>query len=222
MSGWTRHEGTAVCLPEENIDTDRLIPARFMSAPRAEGYGRFLLHDARVAPDGTPLPHPLNDGAPTILVAGRNFGCGSSREAAVYALADFGVRAVLAPSFGDIFAGNAVNNGLLPGVIDETTFAALTGHLAGPRPLAIDLETMTLRFSDRQAPIALDAVWRTKIMRGWDDIDLTASHRPALEAFAKTRRAMGWTWPATEMTPEPAQGKGAARGRPPTRQGVTR
>jgi 3-isopropylmalate/(R)-2-methylmalate dehydratase small subunit len=198
MSGWTRHGGIAVILPEENVDTDRLIPARFMSAPRSEGYGRFLLHDARVAPDGSALPHPLNETRATILVAGRNFGCGSSREAAVYALADFGIRAVLAPSFGDIFAGNAVNNGLLPGVIDEPTFAALAGHLAEPRPLSIDLETMTVRFGDRQAPLSLDPVWRTKIMRGWDDIDLTASHRPALDAYAAARRAMGWTWPAQE------------------------
>jgi 3-isopropylmalate/(R)-2-methylmalate dehydratase small subunit len=198
MSGWTRHDGLAVLLPEESIDTDRLIPARFMSAPRSEGYGRFLLHDARVAPDGTPLPHPLNDAPATILVTGRNFGCGSSREAAVYALADFGIRAVLAPSFGDIFAGNAVNNGLLPGVIDPATHAALTGYLAAPRPLSIDIETMTVRFGDRQAPLSLDPVWRTKIMRGWDDIDLTVSHRPAIAAFAETRRGMGWTWPASE------------------------
>jgi 3-isopropylmalate/(R)-2-methylmalate dehydratase small subunit len=198
MSGWTRHEGIAVLLSEESIDTDRLIPARFMSAPRSDGYGRFLLHDARISPDGTALLHPLNDTAATILVAGRNFGCGSSREAAVYALVDFGVRAVLAPSFGDIFAGNAVNNGLLPGVIDEATFAALAGHLAEPRPLSIDLETMTIRFGDRQAPLSLDPVWRTKIMRGWDDIDLTASHRPALDAYAAARRAVGWTWPAQD------------------------
>jgi 3-isopropylmalate/(R)-2-methylmalate dehydratase small subunit len=198
MSGWTRHEGLAVLLSEENIDTDQLIPARFMTAPRSEGYGRFLLHDARVAPDGMALPHPLNDTAATILVAGRNFGCGSSREAAVYALADFGVRAVLAPSFGDIFAGNAVNNGLLPGVIDEVTFTALAGYLGEPGLVSVDLDAMTVGFGDRQAPFALDPVWRTKIMRGWDDIDLTASHRPALEAFAETRRAMGWTWPASE------------------------
>ena len=198
MTGWTRRDGLAVLLPEENIDTDRLIPARFMSAPRSEGYGRFLLHDARVAPDGAPLPHPLNDTAASILVAGRNFGCGSSREAAVYALADFGIHAVLAPSFGDIFAGNAVNNGLLPAVIREETLAALTGYLAEPRPLSIDLETMTFLFGDRQAPLALDPVWRTKVMRGWDDIDLTASHRPAVAAFAAARRIMGWTWPASE------------------------
>jgi 3-isopropylmalate/(R)-2-methylmalate dehydratase small subunit len=198
MSGWTRHEGLAVLLSEESIDTDRLIPARFMSAPRAEGYGRFLLHDARVAPDGAPLPHPLNDTAATILVTGRNFGCGSSREAAVYALADFGIRVVLAPSFGDIFAGNAVNNGLLPGVIGEETLAALAAWLTEPRALALDLETMTVRFGDRQAPLSLDPVWRTKIMRGWDDIDLTVSHRPAIAAFAETRRGMGWTWPASE------------------------
>lgn len=198
MTGWTHAEGTAVLLPEDNIDTDQLIPARFMSAPRSEGYGKFLLHDARIAPDGTRLSHPLNGTPATILVAGRNFGCGSSREAAVYALVDFGVRAILAPSFGDIFAGNAVNNGLLPGVIDEVSHAALAGYLADPGSISVDLDTMTVRFGDRTTPFALDPVWRTKIMRGWDDIDLTASHRPALQAFADARRAMGWTWPAME------------------------
>ncbi|MDW4499192.1 3-isopropylmalate dehydratase small subunit [Sulfitobacter sp. D35] len=198
MSGWTRHEGLAVLLPEDNIDTDRLIQARFMSAPRREGYGRFLLHDARFGPDGSELTHPLNDTPATVLVAGRNFGCGSSREAAVYALVDFGVRAVLAPSFGDIFASNAVGNGLLPAVIEEEAYAALTGYLADPQSLDIDLETMTVSFGDRQAALSLDPVWRTKIIRGWDDIDLTARHRPALDAFAAARRAMGWTWPASE------------------------
>jgi len=198
MTGWTRYEGVAVLLPEENIDTDRLIPARFMSAPRSEGYGKFLLHDARVGPEGNPQPHPLNDTEATILVAGRNFGCGSSREAAVYALVDFGVRAVLAPSFGDIFAGNAVNNGLLPGVVDEDGFSELCDHLAGPRPVSIDLETMAVRFGGRDARLSLAPVWLTKIMRGWDDIDLTAQYRSELAAFGERRRAENqWAWPMT-------------------------
>lgn len=198
MSGWARHEGEAALLAQESIDTDQLIPARFMSAPRAEGYGQYLMHDARFDADGAALRHSLNDGAPTILVAGRNFGSGSSREAAVYALVDYGIRAVLAPSFGDIFAGNAVNNGLLPGRIDGDTFAALSEYLAGAfRPVSVDLEAARLRFGAREAAFALDPVWRTKLLNGWDDIDLTAQHREALAAFAARRRAATpWAWPA--------------------------
>lgn len=199
MSGWSRHEGTAVLLPTEGIDTDQLIPARFMSAPRSAGYGQFLMHDARFDPEGKALRHPLNDARPTILVANRNFGSGSSREAAVYALVDYGIRAVLAPSFGDIFAGNAVNNGLLPGLIDVDTYAALISHLSKPAPVAVDLETMTVAFGDRSAPVALDPVPRRKIINGWDDIDLTAQHTDEIAAFANSRRGRSpWAWPAMQ------------------------
>lgn len=199
MSGWSRHRGTAALLAEESIDTDQLIPARFMSAPRSAGYGQFLLHDARVDPEGRALPHPLNDARATILVANRNFGSGSSREAAVYALADYGIRAVLAPSFGDIFASNAVNNGLLPGLIDEATFAALSEHLARPAEVAVDLDAMTVRFGGRTAAFSLDPVWRQKILNGWDDIDLTRQYAAALADFASGRReGTPWAWPAQQ------------------------
>ena len=121
-------------LPLSNVDTDQLIPARFMSRPRSEGYGDFLLHDLRRGEAGALDPaFPLNahPGA-GILVARRNFGCGSSREAAVYALADFGFACVIAPSFGDIFASNAVNNGLLP-----ATVPGAFGLRPLPKPSAI-------------------------------------------------------------------------------------
>ncbi|MGY9047750.1 MAG: 3-isopropylmalate dehydratase small subunit, partial [Rhodobacterales bacterium] len=137
MAGWSRHDGTAVALPRDNIDTDQLIPARFMSASRAEGYGQFLLRDLREGDPDFPL-----DRFPqaSILLAGRNFGCGSSREAAVYALVDAGIRCVIATGFGDIFAANAVNNGLLPARLAETP--AVMQALAGRTTSAsIDLET---------------------------------------------------------------------------------
>ncbi len=111
-------DALACPLAQANVDTDQLIPARFMKEPRSVGYGQFLLHDLRHDESGKPrhdfvLEHPQASQA-SILVARRNFGAGSSREAAVYALVDFGFRCVIAPSFGDIFASNAVNNGLLP------------------------------------------------------------------------------------------------------------
>ena len=199
MSGWTTHDGQAVALPMESIDTDQLIPARFMSAPRAQGYGSYLLYDMRFDPDGHPLPDmPLNrhPGA-SVLVARRNFGSGSSREAAVYALADFGIRAVIAPSFGDIFASNAVNNGLLPARMEAEVVEALIAALGeGTADARIDLQAGTAAIGGTAYPFDLDPLWRTKLINGWDDIDLTASHRDAITAYRDARRAAHpWAWP---------------------------
>ncbi len=196
MTGWTTHTGAATLLAQENIDTDQLISARFMSVPRAQGYGEFLLYDQRYDPDGTPTDHPLNHARPTILIAGRNFGSGSSREAAVYALVDFGIRAVLAPSFGDIFASNAVNNGLLPARIRDETFAALAG--SPPGEIAIDLQGRTLAFAGKTADFKLEPVWQTKLINGWDDIDLTHQHTADISAFEQNRQQQHpWSWPGT-------------------------
>ena len=129
MQPFTRLTATACPLPLASVDTDQLIPARFMKRSRAEGYGGHLLYDLRFDADGRPRTgFPLNDprwAGAQILVARRNFGAGSSREAAVYALVDFGIRCVVAPSFGDIFASNAVNNGLLPARVGEADAEAL-------------------------------------------------------------------------------------------------
>ena len=123
MQPFQRLTATACPLPYANIDTDQLIPARFMKRSRAEGYGGYLLHDMRFSGDGAEIADfPLNRSRyrnAQIIVARRNFGAGSSREAAVYALVDYGIRCVIAPSFGDIFASNSVNNGLLPARVDE-------------------------------------------------------------------------------------------------------
>ncbi|HSF63743.1 MAG TPA: 3-isopropylmalate dehydratase small subunit [Paracoccaceae bacterium] len=198
MTGWTTHHGRAVALPLENVDTDQIIPARFMSAPRASGYGRFLLHDLRRDGENLRPDFPLNraeaQGA-GILVARRNFGGGSSREAAVYALVDAGFRVVVAPSFGDIFSGNAVNNGLLPARVTEEQAEALLARC--PCDLTVDLDRLTIAGDGISICFALDPVWRQKLMNGWDDIDLTASHTAAITDYAARRRARApWVWPA--------------------------
>ncbi|WP_101069153.1 3-isopropylmalate dehydratase small subunit [Roseovarius salinarum] len=203
MTGWTHHRGKAVALPVEGIDTDQLIPARFMSRPRAAGYGDFLLHDLRFDADGTPDPDfPLNRpeaAGASILVTRRNFGGGSSREAAVYALADFGFRAVIAPSFGDIFAANAVNNGLLPARVGPEVADALLEALAGaPARMEIDLEACSVALAGRGESYAftLDDAMREKLVNGWDDIDLTRRHAPALDAYRRELKAQRpWLWP---------------------------
>ncbi|MEM7488402.1 MAG: 3-isopropylmalate dehydratase small subunit [Pseudomonadota bacterium] len=200
MSGWTRHDGTAIALRAENVDTDQIIPARFMSTPRAEGYGRFLLHDLRHHADGTPVAaFPLNRVPDaSVLVAGRNFGSGSSREAAVYALVDFGIRAVMAPSFGDIFAANAVNNGLLPAASPEAE-ALLDAMGDGPAPARIDIAAGTVSVGDTTVTFDLDPTWQQKLIRGWDDIDLTAAHGAAIAAYrANCARTHPWAFPERE------------------------
>lgn len=186
MGGWSRHTGPSVVLNQENIDTDQLIPARFMSTPRAEGYGKYLLHDLRRHHDGSLKDDfPLNkcSGA-SILVAGRNFGSGSSREAAVYALVDFGIRVVIAPSFGDIFASNSVNNGLLPARVslaDGDLAASLL--TSGPHEVCVDLAERTISFGHNKLDFMIDEVWQQKLMNGWDDIDLTLHHEGTIAKF---------------------------------------
>jgi len=197
MSGWETIEGNAAGLPAENIDTDQLIPARFMSTPRSEGYGGYLLHDVRQDDAG----HVLNRTAPDVLVTRRNFGSGSSREAAVYALVDFGIRAVFAPSFGDIFSGNAVNNGLLPARLPDDVIEDLLGLLGDTTAMAhVDLIAGRARIAGRDVAFDLDPVWREKLRNGWDDIDLTAQHSAEIAGYRSERMARhGWAWP--DVTP---------------------
>jgi 3-isopropylmalate/(R)-2-methylmalate dehydratase small subunit len=201
MQPFTRLTALACPLPLSNVDTDQLIPARFMKRTRAEGYGDCLLHDLRFDETGAPRPDfPLNDPAlrgAQILVARRNFGAGSSREAAVYALVDYGIRCVIAPSFGDIFAANSVNNGLLPARVAEADGAEILAALeAGLAEITIDLEALSIRAGERRLPFATDPVWRTKLLNGWDDIDLTLSHAEAIRAFAERDTLLRpWTAP---------------------------
>ncbi len=200
MAGWTTHQGQAVLLPLANIDTDQLIPARFMSTPRSAGYGDYLLYDLRRDAGGALRPDfPLN-GTPqaSVLVTRRGFGSGSSREAAVYALIDAGIRAVIAPSFGDIFASNAVNNGLLPARVDAQTHATIEGALqAGAADISVSLQDKSLRMGDLVLPFQLDDAWALKLQNGWDDIDLTQHHKTDIDGFARQRHQTApWAWPA--------------------------
>jgi 3-isopropylmalate/(R)-2-methylmalate dehydratase small subunit len=202
MRPFTTLTAPACKLAIANIDTDQLIPARFIRRPRAEGYGNFLLHDLRFDTSGTMRPDfPLNDPKTSgceAMLAGRNFGCGSSREAAVYALADYGIRAVIAPSFGDIFASNAVKNGVLPAQISELDAQALfeADELAGPRPITIDLATQTITCGNLVVPFAIDAVWKKQLINGWDDIDMTRSEAAAIARFTEQdERRRPWMKP---------------------------
>jgi len=183
--------GVACPLGLASVDTDQLIPARFMKRPRSEGYGGFLLYDLRRDEAGAekrdfPLNRPGWREAP-ILVARRNFGSGSSREAAVYALADAGIRVVLAPTFGDIFSSNSVKNGLLPAVLDEADIEDLLAALTAQPELAVtvDLAEQTVSWGNRAVTFAIDPVWREQLLNGWDDIDVTRSFADEIARFQK-------------------------------------
>lgn len=202
MEPLTTLRAPACALPLSNVDTDQLIPARFMKEPRSAGYGRFLLHDLRCRSDGHPDPaFPLNrPGAEhaRILVTGRNFGAGSSREAAVYALVDHGFRCVIAPSFGDIFASNAVNNGLLPATVTEADGQLLLDLLDERiEILEVDLQATRIRTQAFELDFTIDPVWRSKLLSGRDDIDLTLDLTDTIRTFALAHeRRYPWTRPA--------------------------
>jgi 3-isopropylmalate/(R)-2-methylmalate dehydratase small subunit len=185
-----------------NLNTDQLLPARYLKWPRAAGLGKVLLQDLRFDADGRERPDfPLNRPAwraARVIVGGRNFGCGSSRESAVYALYDFGIRCVIAPSFGDIFAGNAVQNGLLTAIVAEEQAAEMTAALLAEPGLAVtvDLEQRTIRCGGRAYAFSIDPVRRTRLLNGWDDIALTASFRDRIAAFkADDRVRRPWAAP---------------------------
>jgi 3-isopropylmalate/(R)-2-methylmalate dehydratase small subunit len=198
MDKFTTLDAVACPLGLENVDTDQLIPARFMSRPRSQGYGQFLLHDLRFAGDGAPtgflLDQPRHQGA-AVIVARRNFGTGSSREAAVYALWDFGIRCVIAPSFGDIFASNAVKNGLLPAQVSpddaETLIAAL--ETADPPRLMVDLPAQIIAIGNHRIRFMIDPVRKLQLLNGWDDLDLTRRHLEEIAQF-RARRAQDAPW----------------------------
>jgi len=194
--------GTACPINQSNLNTDQILPARFLKWTRAMGFGKVLFHDLRFDSEGEEKPDfPLNRSAwrnATIVVSGRNFGCGSSREAAVYALYDFGVRCVIAPSFGDIFAGNAVQNGLLTAAITEQDAAEMMALLAQTPDLAVtvDLERETIVCGQRTYTFAIEPVRRMRLLNGWDDLALTESYRERIGAFkADDRSRRPWAVP---------------------------
>ena len=192
MRPFTRLDAIAVPLDLANVDTDQLLPARFLKKPRGAGlsYADYLLRDLRFRADGTPDPdvglnRPPFDRA-EILVADANFGCGSSREGAVYALLDFGIRAVIAPSFGDIFAGNAAKNGVLTVELSAARAAALRAalHAAPGARVAVDLAAQTVTAPDGETlGFAIDPFRKTCLLGGLDDIALTQRHADAIAAF---------------------------------------
>jgi 3-isopropylmalate/(R)-2-methylmalate dehydratase small subunit len=180
-------------LDRSDVDTDQIIPKQFLKRIERTGYGDVLFYDWRFDSDGTPRSEfvlnqePYRNGS--VLVAGRNFACGSSREHAVWALSDYGFRAVIAPSFADIFRTNALKSGLLPVVLPEEQVRALI-DLAHEDPgvtVTVDLEAQTVQAGDLRFGFTMDGFERRTLLEGLDDITLTLQHADAISAYEAAR-----------------------------------
>ena len=201
MRPFTRHEGVAVPIDAIDVDTDQILPARFLRKRRLDPeYHSFLFHDLRFDPGGDEIPgFPLNRPAwrgATIIVGNTNFGGGSSREAAAFALDAYGIRCVIAPTFGDIFFGNCLKNGILPVVLPKAEADRLRGLLSdapGAR-LSVDLEAQTV--ADPEGGLCrfdINPFEKRNLMAGRSQIGLTLEHAEAIDAFeARYKEQMRW------------------------------
>jgi 3-isopropylmalate/(R)-2-methylmalate dehydratase small subunit len=198
MQQFTTHHGTVAVLDRENVDTDQIIPKQFLKRTERTGYQDCLFFDWRFDAAGKPNPSfalnaPDYHGA-SILLAGKNFGCGSSREHAVWALRDYGFRALIAPAFADIFSNNCVKNGVLTITLPPDAIADLKARVtsAGKYELTIDLQACTLKGSDGFiANFSADPFRRTCLLEGLDEIGVTLKHDAEITAFERKHADFG-------------------------------
>jgi 3-isopropylmalate/(R)-2-methylmalate dehydratase small subunit len=193
MEPFRRVSGVAAPLDRPNVDTDQIIPKQFLKRIERSGYGPFLFNDWRYQADGSENPDFELNREPwrhaPVLLAGRNFGCGSSREHAAWALEDYGVRAVVAPSFGDIFHTNALKIGLLPVRLPEDVIARWL-DLAVEAPgleMVVDLEQEYVEFAGERHAIDIDGHSRTCLLEGLDDVALSLQQHEVISAFESAR-----------------------------------
>jgi 3-isopropylmalate/(R)-2-methylmalate dehydratase small subunit len=196
MNPFRQHCGRVVPLWRDDIDTDQIVPKQFLTATSRAGFGRTLFHSWRWRPDGSPdETFPLNQlqyAHASILAAGRNFGCGSSREHAAWALVDAGFRAVIASSFADIFRGNAVANGLLPVSLPEDTVATIIERAARTPRYALTIDLVRQRVTDEErldVRFDLEPGPRDRLLNGLDAITMTLMRAEAIGAFERRRDA---------------------------------
>ena len=191
MKPFTKHTGLVAPLDRANVDTDQIIPKQFLKRIERTGFGEFLFYDWRYLPDGQPNPsfvlnEPRYQGA-SILVADKNFGCGSSREHAPWALGEFGFRVIIAPSFADIFANNCFKNGMLPIAVPVAEIMKRAQEIEGYR-LTVDLETQMITDEvGLSVSFVVNSFQRYCLLEGLDDIGLTLEHEEAIKAFEAAR-----------------------------------
>jgi len=194
MKAFTKHTGRVAAMDRADVDTDQIIPKQFLKRIERTGFGEFLFFDWRYAGDGSPDPdfelnRPAANGA-TILLARRNFGCGSSREHAVWALADYGFRAVIAPSFADIFYNNCFKNGVLPVRLTEKQVDDLFRRATAPGGFTLTIDLEACRVTDEQrldVPFEVEPARRHNLLHGLDDIALTLEHADRIAAYEQAR-----------------------------------
>jgi 3-isopropylmalate/(R)-2-methylmalate dehydratase small subunit len=201
MEKFTTVTSPAVTLPDSNIDTDLIFPGRFLILTIRAGVGKYLFHDLRFLPDGSENPtFPLNIPPfrdAKILVAGDNFGCGSSRENAVWTLKDYGIRVVISTGFGEIFFSNCFKNSVLPIVLDATRHALIQRMAASGAPLTVDLENLRIEAPNfAPVPFELDAFRREALLNGWDEITrILQNDDPDISAYEDRQRGqMSWLY----------------------------
>jgi 3-isopropylmalate/(R)-2-methylmalate dehydratase small subunit len=192
MQAFTTIKSTAVPLPIEDVDTDQIIPARFLKATTRDGFGDNLFRDWRFDQSGNKkedfvLNNPTYQGE--ILVAGKNFGCGSSREHAAWAIGDYGFRVVVSSFFADIFRGNALNNGILPVVVSpvflDAIFKAIEKDPKASFTVSLEEQYFQIDASGERSTFEIDLYKKNCLMNGYDDIDFLISRKEAIEAFEK-------------------------------------
>ena len=206
MDKFARLTATACPLSLPNLNTDQILPARYLKWPRSKGLGTVLFDDVRLDASGKPRDDfAFNNEAyrgAKILLGGRNFGGGSSREAAVYALYDHGFRCVVAPSFGDIFSQNAVKNGLLTAVAAEADIEKLATLVRErpSQPITVDLDKQAVDGNGISFAFTIDPVSRNQLLNGWDDVDLTESYRAQIASFkSKDKTLRPWATPTEKQ-----------------------
>jgi 3-isopropylmalate/(R)-2-methylmalate dehydratase small subunit len=192
MKAFRQHTGLVAPLDRANVDTDQIIPKQFLKRIERTGFGEFLFYDWRYLPDGQPDPsfvlnEPRYQGA-SILVADKNFGCGSSREHAPWALGEFGFRAILAPSFADIFANNCFKNGMLPIAVNVEEIMKRAQEREGYQ-LTVDLQRLVVEDAGGlSVPFVVSEFQRYCLLEGLDDIGLTLRHEDAIRAYENNHR----------------------------------
>lgn len=200
MRAFTTLDAVAAPIEGRNVNTDQILPTRFLKKPRGPEYASYMFHDHRFTPDGAERPEFVLNQEPyraaLILVGDSNLGCGSSRETAVYTLDDYGIRAVIAPSFGDIFAANCVKNGLLPiGLADAAAASVRAQLVASPGArLVVDLNAQTVTDAEGRAHrFDIGAFEKECLIAGLDDVDITLRHEAEISAFEESYRE-GFDW----------------------------
>ncbi|MEY3732452.1 MAG: 3-isopropylmalate dehydratase small subunit [Pseudomonadota bacterium] len=196
MQAFTKLTGIAAPLPKANVDTDQIIPARFLKSISRLGFGKNLFANFRFKEDGTENPDFVLNQEPyrkaEVLIAFENFGCGSSREHAPWALLDFGIRCVIAPDFADIFHNNCFKNGVLPVRLPREICEKLMedAKMGGNARISVDLERqVVVRPNGEEIPFQIDPLRRHLMLNGLDDIGQTMQHAPAIDSFETRQRA---------------------------------